>query len=202
MQKFPFPGSQGSETRPKPSTPSLTGVPDIPATPAAPNATKQFPFPGEASTPPPADAVASSSSSSSSSSGDDAPQFDPSAADATPALTDKGSGGAAATPGRHILHRVNPRGTKLQSSDEREAEDLSVARFYMDSGDLSGAYLRGQDAVKIAPDDPEAHLVLAESALKLNKRDVAVAEYNACLKLDPPEKQARQARKELARLQH
>ena len=51
------------------------------------------------------------------------------------------------------------------------------------------------------PDDAAAHCALAESALKLNKRDEAINEYKACLKLDPEEKEAKNARKELARLQ-
>jgi tetratricopeptide (TPR) repeat protein len=127
------------------------------------------------------------------------PQYDPTAGASDPTLTDKGSEGAA-TPGRHILHRVNPVGTKLQSSDERESEDLDIAHFYMQSGNTMGAYLRSQDAVKTAPDDPAAHYLLAETAGKLNKRDEAIAEYNACLKLDPPEKQAKDARKALAAL--
>ncbi len=108
--------------------------------------------------------------------------------------------GSEGTPGRHLLHRVNPVATKLQTADEREAEDLSVAKFYTDSGDLRGAYLRSQDAVKTAPDDPDAHFALAEIAQKLEKRDEAITEYNACLKLDPPEKEAKDARKALARL--
>jgi Tfp pilus assembly protein PilF len=112
-------------------------------------------------------------------------------------LKDTGSEG---TPGRHLLHRVNPVATKLQTADEREAEDLSVAKFYTDTGDLKGAYLRSQDAVKTAPDDPEAHFALAEAALKLNKRDEAMAEYTVCLKLDPVDKEAKQARKALAAL--
>ena len=142
-----------------------------------------------------------SSSSSSSSSGDDAAAADPDANSAgTPdgaGLKDKGSEG---TPGRHLLHRVNPVGTKLQTADEREAEDLSVAKFYTETGDLQGAYLRSQDAVKTEPDDPDAHFALAEAALKLNKRDEAIAEYKACLKLDPVDKEAREARKALERL--
>jgi Tfp pilus assembly protein PilF len=95
---------------------------------------------------------------------------------------------------------VNPIGTPLQTPDEREAEDLDVAHFYTQTGDLQGAYLRSQDAVKTAPDDPDAHFALAEIALKLNKRDQAIAEYNACLKLDPDERKAAAARKALARL--
>jgi len=95
---------------------------------------------------------------------------------------------------------VNPVGTKLQSADEREAEDLDIAHYYTQTGDLQGAYLRSQDAVKIAPDDADAHFALAEAALKLNKRDEAITEYNACLKLDASEKEIKESRKALARL--
>jgi tetratricopeptide (TPR) repeat protein len=190
--KFPFPGEPASSTEPA-TAPSREDVPSAPGAPAAtPDSVKKFPFPGES--------AASSSSSSSSSSGADATTADPDANPATPGLTDKGSEGAPPAPGRHILHRVNPIGTKLQSNDERESEDLSVAQFYMQSGDVKGAYLRSQDAVKMAPDDPDAHFLLAETALKLNKKDEAIAEYNACLKLDPIEKEAKDARKALARL--
>ena len=148
--------------------------------------------------------TSSSSSSSSNSSSDDAANPgdtpDPTP-NANPDLKDAGSSGNNPTPGRHILHRVNPPGTKLQSAEEREAEDLDVAHFYIDQGDLAGAYLRGKDAVKTMPDDPEAHFLLAEIAAKLNKREEAIAEYNSCLKLDPDEKQAKDSRKALTRLQ-
>jgi Tfp pilus assembly protein PilF len=136
---------------------------------------------------------------------------------------------------------LNPVGTKLQTIDEREQEDLDVAHFYIQTGDLQGAYLRDQDAVKVAPEDPDAHIALAEIALKLHKQEVAdaefkaclkvdedavkaspndpdahfflaemaaklnnreeaIAEYTACLKLHPDDKEAREARKALARL--
>jgi tetratricopeptide (TPR) repeat protein len=183
----------------------LSGVPDAPsapATPAAPSAAKKFPFPGDSSKPDEAgpEAGSASSSSSSSSSGGDAPTIDADGNPVSPGLQDKGTEGAAPTAGRHILHRVNPVGTKLQSSDERESEDLDIAHFYISTGDLQGAYLRSQDAVKIAPDDADAHFLLAETALKLNKKDEAIAEYNACLKLDPVDKEAKDARKALAKL--
>jgi tetratricopeptide (TPR) repeat protein len=164
-----------------------------------PSAKKDFPFPDDTSSSSTSSPVAASSSSSSSSSGD-TPQYDPTAGDADPGLIDKGSSGTTATPGRHILHRVNPPGTKLQSMDDRESEDLDIAHFYMQSGNMMGAYKRSQDAVKTAPDDPEAHYMLAEIAQKLNKSDEAIAEYNACLKLDPTEKQAKGAHKALAAL--
>jgi hypothetical protein len=193
-EKFPFPGEVGSS--PNPAVPSISGVPPAPDAPGATSspAAKSFPFPGDAKPD-----ASGSSSSSSSSSGDNAAPVDPSAG-ATPGLKDEGSEGKPATPGRHILHRVNPVGTKLQTNDEREQEDLDVAHFYVDTGDLKGAYLRSQDAVKLAPDDADAHFALAEIARKLNKRDEAIVEYNACLKSDPTEKQAKEARKALARL--
>jgi hypothetical protein len=194
-EKFPFPGQD-------PTTPTATTPDTSTPAPAAKKSTQDaFPFPEDPTTPiTPPPASSSSSSSSSSSANDTAP--DPAATpDPTqPALTDQGNEGAAQPPGRHILHRVNPIGTKLQTDDEREAEDLDVAHFYIQTGDLQGAYLRSQDAVKIAPDDPDAHFALAEIARKLNKRDEAIAEYSACLKHDPDPKQAAAAHKELARL--
>ena len=207
-EKFPFPGEVigASPSAPAAGTspPNLSGVPDAPdtsGTPSAPpgkqDASKAFPFPGDVSKPGPDTNEPGTSSSSSSNSEDDATGAD---AGANPALQDKGSEGNAATPGRHLLHRLNPVGTKLQSVDEREAEDLDVAHTYLGVGNLQGAYLRTQDAVKTAPDDPDAHFALAEIAQKLEKRDEAITEYNACLKLDPPEKEAKDARKALARL--
>lgn len=172
--RFPFPGE-----------PVPAAKPEAPAPGPAPDAPSSHPFPGDAP-----DAPGSSGSSSSSSSSSDSTVPDSSAADA----------GTSDASGRRLLKRVNPIGTKLQSPQEREAEDLSVARFYTDSGDLQGAYLRSQDAVKTAPDDPDAHCALAKAAQELKKRDEAIAEFKACLKLDPVEKEAKDARKQLARL--
>jgi tetratricopeptide (TPR) repeat protein len=207
-EKFPFPGEVIGASSSAPAvgaaTPNLSGVPDAPdtsGTPSAPlgkqDASKAFPFPGDVSKPGSGTNEPGTSSSSSSNSDDDAT---PAGAGATPALQDKGSEGSAATPGRHLLHRVNPVGTKLESADEREAEDLDVAHTYLGVGNLQGAYMRTQDAVKTAPDDPDAHFALAEIAQKLEKRDEAITEYNTCLKLDPPEKEAKDARKALERL--
>ena len=192
MDKFPFPGEGGAASPQPPAAPAAPGA-DGPDAAAKKKTDPGLEFPGEPPTPA---AGASSSSSSSSSSGDGSTSDDPDAA----GLKDKGSEGSQAPSGRRLLHRVNPIGTKLQTNEEREAEDLDVAHFYTQSGDLKGAYLRTQDAVKIAPDDPDAHFALAETALKLNKRDEAVAEYTACLKLDPDDKEAKAARKELAKL--
>ena len=212
-EQFPFPdeaaGSGGSLT-PYAAPAKQSDVPQAPtasgADSGAAKTAAQFPFPEDQSKGTASGSAgtsgagsSSSSSSSSSSTGDDAAD-----ADAKPAGPPDASGlqdkGSDETSGTHILHRVNPVGTKLQSSDEREAEDLSVAKFYTDTGNLQGAYLRSQDAVKIAPDDPDAHFALAEAALSLKKRDEAIAEYNACLKLDPADKEAKAAHKALERL--
>ena len=91
---------------------------------------------------------------------------------------------------------------KLQSDEERAAEDLNVAKFYEQSGDLNAAYLRARDAVKVQPSDPEAHFVLGHLAQKLNKRDEAIAEYNSYLQLEPDGEKIKQARKALTQLQH
>ena len=50
------------------------------------------------------------------------------------------------------------------------------------------------------PDDPEAHLLLAEAALKLNKRDEAIAEFKATLQNDPDNNQKKSATRGLEEL--
>lgn len=86
--------------------------------------------------------------------------------------------------------------------DEREAEDIQVANFYMTTdGNYQAAYLRAKDAVSITEDDWEAHFTLAEAARKLGKFDESVKEYKRCLELDPlpkPKKDAEKALKEMA----
>jgi hypothetical protein len=201
-EKFPFPGEPGAPAA-NPS-PGLSGAPDAPATPDAPqkkDAAKDFPFPGEPAKGAPIKSD-SSTGSSSSSSDDDASPVDPGApaAGGAPGMKDEGSTGSTATPGRHLLHRVNPVGSKLQSTEEREAEDLDIAHYYTQTGNLQGAYLRSKDAVTLVPNDADAHFALAETALKLNKKDEAIAEYSACLKLDASDKEIKESRKALARL--
>lgn len=89
---------------------------------------------------------------------------------------------------------------KTLSDDERVDEDLSVAHFYQQSGNLMGAYLRSKDAVKTEPNEPDAHLALAGVALKLGKKDEAAAEYAAYLKLDPNGEGAKGAKKALEKM--
>jgi Tfp pilus assembly protein PilF len=63
-----------------------------------------------------------------------------------------------------------------------------------------GAYLRAKDAVTIQPDYSATHFALAQIAEKLKKKDEAIAEYQAYLKLDPDGEKAKDAKKALDEL--
>ena len=209
-KSFPFPG----ET---PVAPAANPDSTKAAQTAAPSPTKpidndtqpagqRFPFPGEdpsgGSKPAPGlqdagssgrspDSGSSSSSSSSSSSGadssDDGSGVGPLAGDNDPAAAE-----AAARHARKKLPKVD-----AQTPSEREQEDLSVAAFYQDDANYKGAYVRAQDAVSIAADDPDAHFALAEAARRLGKLDEAETQYKKCLTLDPVPKERKAAEKAL-----
>ncbi|WP_213803424.1 tetratricopeptide repeat protein [Granulicella sp. dw_53] len=201
VQQFPYPGDK---TKASPKPPSASTDPDAPAPAPDANPAKQFPYPGDKTKaadpdanpakqfPYPGDSKNSGSSSSSSSS-DPAPDPD------NPTSTTDPDDPAASVEQSH--RRKLPKVRNLQSDDEREAEDLTVARYYRNTGNWNAAYLRSKDAVKLKPDDPDAHLLLAEAAHKLNKHDEAVAEYSALLKLDASDDQVKTARKALDHLQ-
>ena len=216
-QKFPFPGEQpapsssAAKTFPYPGESS----PDAPQDPAAAAraaekpASKAFPYPGgetpdlpgNSAGPTPKPDDASSSSSSSSSSGDDV------ASDAgrspgqsaaknpddddedQPRLKDKGSEGQRR---RKVV--------KVQTDTERVDEDLNIAKYYGQSGNYMGAYLRAKDAVRTQPDYPDGHFVLGEAAKRLKKNDEAAVEFHAYLKLSPDGQNAKAAEKALDEL--
>jgi Tfp pilus assembly protein PilF len=96
-------------------------------------------------------------------------------------------------------HKVVPK-PKEQTASEREAEDLSVAGFYMADNNFRGAYLRAADAVSSQSDDPDAHLALADAARKLGKLDEALAEYKKTLTLDPVPKTKKAAQKAIGEM--
>ena len=75
-----------------------------------------------------------------------------------------------------------------------------MAKFYRDAGNFHAAYLRAKDAVKLIPDDPEAHFLLGESAQKLQLKEEATAELNTYLKLEPEGDHVRAARRALEAL--
>lgn len=193
-ERFPFPG----ESTPQKSSPPPTS-PEAP-TPSGkqPSAADKFPFPSSAP-PMPGSEPNSGSNSSSSSSSDSSSSADepnaPSPDAGKPPLDDKGDNPKAS------VRRRLPKVEKLQSDEERAAEDLKVAKFYEDAGNLNAAYLRAQDAVKYQPNDPYTHFALAHVAEKLNKREQAIAEYNEYLKLDPDGLKIKQAHKSLEQLE-
>ncbi len=93
-----------------------------------------------------------------------------------------------------------PKPQHLQSDEDREAEDLSVSKFYLQSGNPMGAYLRAKDAVKYLPKDSNAHYALAQAAAALKKREEAVAEFNQYLAMEPDGDHVKAARQELLKL--
>jgi tetratricopeptide (TPR) repeat protein len=181
-EQFPFPGEP---SKPAPSDDS----PDAPAPASSKkSAADEHPFPSDA---PPAlpGSDSPSSSSSSSSSSDDSSSSNPD----TPVADHP----ADTTPTRKKLPKVE----KLQTPEDRAAEDLTVAKFYESRGNLNAAYLRTKDAVTVQPDDPDTHFALAQIAQKMQKREEAITEFNTYLKLDPDGLNIKAARKALAQLQ-
>ena len=107
-----------------------------------------------------------------------------------PALKDEGSAGSTRFSRRKLPKVV------VVDNDQREARDLEVSHYYFTTGNFEAAYMRAKDAVTTIPDDPAAHLALADSAVRLNKPDEAAAEYTACLKLDVSDAQKKAATRE------
>jgi tetratricopeptide (TPR) repeat protein len=181
-EQFPFPGEPSKPAADSPDAP-------VPASTRKSSA-EDHPFPTEA----PAALPGSDSSSTSSSSTSDSSNADP---DAPPSSAPGVDQPASARPTRRKLPKVE----KIQTPEDRAAEDLTVAKFYEGRGNLNAAYLRTKDAVKVQPDDPETHYALAEIARKMQKREEAIAEFNTYLKLDPDGLNIKAARKALSQLQ-
>ena len=89
---------------------------------------------------------------------------------------------------------------QLQSDEDRENEDLDVAKYYLQAGNHQAAYLRAKDAVHLQPADSDAHYLLGAAAQHLGKKDEAKSEYAAYLKLDPDGDKAKTVQRELAAL--
>ncbi|WP_188757679.1 tetratricopeptide repeat protein [Edaphobacter acidisoli] len=173
--QFPFPGEDSQPKAPAANAPAPNA--------SHPSAASEHPFPGE---PPAADSGSSSSipdSGGSSSSSSDDDNYDPSA------------------PLPSTLKKPQP-APKMQTPDQRVDEDLRVSKFYMDNDNLAGAYLRAKDAVKTEPDYSETHFVLAQVLTKMKKKDEAIAEYQAYLKMDPNGDRAKMVKTALADLDH
>lgn len=170
---FPYPGSSGES---KPGTPSDTAA-----------GTKTDDSSSSSSSSSVDDDTAGTGGSSSKRAAAKNPDDDD---EDPPKLTDKGSEGS-----RRVM-----KVTKPQSDTARVDEDLNIAKFYGQSGNYMGAYLRAKDAVKIQPDYPDGHFALGEAAKRLKKKDEATAEFQAYLKLSPDGQRAKAAEKALDEL--
>lgn len=179
---FPFPGDTTDAVKldpnANPDDPAAKPAAPAQTDPAAAEKSGKFPFPGDA----PASTPASSSSSSSSSGGTTA------ASD-----SDEDDPPVAAPASRRKL-------PKVEDTDARELKDIDISSYYYSTGQFLAAYRRGQDAVQLMPQDPEAHFVLAMAALKLLKQEEAREEFKLSLKLDVSDKHAKVAQAELAKL--
>jgi len=192
-KQFPFPGEPPVTTTPATST--------TPAAPDAPAATR-FPFPGEQAAP---DAPATDPRLKDAGSAGSAPPPDTSSSSSSdpqggavgPLAGDYDDDAAAkaAADRKAARHKLPP--VARQSPDERVAEDLQVADFYMNDKNYRGAYSRATDAVAIAADDPNTQFALAEAARRLGKLDEAMTHYKKCLTLDPIPKIKKAAEKAL-----
>jgi hypothetical protein len=202
-QAFPFPGSDSVEHKP--------GDADVQHDPAAEKkaadtpAGKAFPFPGGSTAdmptdpdmPAPAKQPGSEPASSSSSSSDSGSNPDSAApADSSDAPGPKGQydDDESSAPKLNEKHKRTP---PTQTDTARVDEDLSIAKYYGQTGNKMGAYLRAKDAVKIQPEYPEAHYILGEAARRLGKNDEALAEFTTYLKLSPDGERAKAAEKAL-----
>ncbi len=199
-------------------TPDQSAKPCPPPTVKKPSAAEQFPFPGETAKPanPPANAPDSPAPSTTPSDaatqhpfptqpppklpGDDSSSSSRSPDDADPVPGDD-SATKGDPPEGTSVHRKLPKVKRVQTDDERVDEDLNVAKFYFRDENYQGAYLRAKDAINVQPDYSTPHFVLAQIAQKMKKKDEAIAEYQAYLKLDPEGEKAKEARRALAELQ-
>lgn len=152
--------------------------------------------PGEE--PPPSHAPSSSSSSSGSDgfSSSRNPEME-----APPAPTDQdGDSPVKASPLKDLGSGGEVSVDRKKLEAHRVQDDLKVAHFYENDGNLMGAYLRYKDAVGHDPEQDEAQWGWAQMAEKLKKPDEAREHYEAYLNLDASGKHAKDAREALERL--
>jgi hypothetical protein len=212
----PCPGASGSSGQSGSQPPAKPCAP--PANAPKPSVADQFPFPGEAA---PADNAPSSAPNAPAANAPapNAPQ--PSAASEHPFPGERGHGADSGSSGNSgssgssssssddgydpatLPPAAHPKAPvrKVQTPDQRVDEDLRVAKFYLDADDLIGAYNRAKDAVRVEPDYAETHFMLAEVARKMKKKDEAILEYKAYLKMDPAGDRIKTVKKALADLQ-
>jgi hypothetical protein len=185
--QFPFPTEdskhgddvEGTSSAPPAQAPKQNGLPQMPTDPVPdPPAESEKPMhiPRNSD-----DASSSSSSSGSSSSSSSSADDDSDVAPTTAAP----NAPVKAAPLKNYGAKDNMEVIREKLDKTRVPDDLKVGKYYMDTGNTQGAYLRFKDAVSYDPEDPDARFYLAEAASKLKHHDEAVTNYQECLKLDP-----------------
>jgi tetratricopeptide (TPR) repeat protein len=80
---------------------------------------------------------------------------------------------------------------------ETAAQDISVAKYYLDNKNWRAALSRYQSAMVLAPEDPEVYWGLAVSQHHMGDYANARANYEKVIEYDPDSKHAREAKKAL-----
>lgn len=193
--QFPFPtddskhGGDAEGTPPASSAPATNpnGLPAMPTTPVPdPPADSERPM----NLPPDSSGSLPPGTSSSSSSDDD---------DVAP-TTEAPNAPVKAAPLKNYGAKDSDEAIREKLDKTRLPDDLKVGRYYLDSGNNQGAYLRFKDAVSLDDQDPDARFYLAEAASRLNHREEAIANYQQCLKLGPGGDHDKAARRALTKL--
>jgi len=103
-------------------------------------------------------------------------------------------------PARKVLKLESPDGAADVYDPKRATEDVRVGRFYLQSGDIKGAYDRFKDATIFDHTNAEAVYWLAEAARKLNHGQEAAQNYEVYLDAVPNGPNSKAARKALNEL--
>lgn len=98
-------------------------------------------------------------------------------------------------PTRKELKVASPDGSPEVYDPKRATEDIRVGKFYLQTGDLKGAYDRFKDATGYDHENVEAVFWLAEAARKMHHPDEALQNYTLYLDVVPDGPNAKAARK-------
>lgn len=80
---------------------------------------------------------------------------------------------------------------------ENAAQDISVAKYYLDNKNWRAALSRYQSAMVLAPEDPEVYWGLAVSQHHMGNYAAARTNYEKVIEYDPDSKHAKDAKKAL-----
>jgi TolA-binding protein len=103
-------------------------------------------------------------------------------------------------PTRKELKVESPDGSPDIYDPKRATEDVRVGKFYLQTGDLKGAYDRFKDATGYDHENIEAVFWLAEAARKMHHPDEALQNYTLYLDAVPDGPNAKAARKAMSEL--